>query len=142
MTTKLNKKDTRKHNLEKHYNLCEQLVKLCGGTMNGKKASLELFKLEKVAHDGATAHCNGEAYLLNEKSFQYRFDFHSDENAWEAFSKAITDKLGKILGSIPEGFFVNGDARGYALKIDSDKKLPLDLHQDWGGYQILSPTIE
>ena len=43
------------------------------------------------------------------------------------------------------GLFINGDARGYALKIN-DKIMQQEyketgLHQDWGGYGILAPEI-
>lgn len=40
--------------------------------------------------------------------------------------------------------FLNGDPRGYALKIESDwmrERLKLRLHTDWGGYGILAPDL-
>lgn len=43
-------------------------------------------------------------------------------------------------GKLPEGFRLNSDPRGYALKIDEELvKLPAGLHRDFGGYGILAP---
>jgi hypothetical protein len=48
-----------------------------------------------------------------------------------------------ILGYIPRGFFVNGDPRGYALKIDNEKvTVPAGITTDWGGYGCLAPTFK
>lgn len=141
-TIKLNKKEQRKANIEKHYQLCEQLGKITGSKLSGKKISIELFKLEKLAHDGATARCNGEnarAYFPGR--IPEDFDFNRDENAWETFCERVEDQMRNILGSIPTGFFVNGDPRGYALKLE-ENSIDLPMHTDWGRYQILSPTIE
>lgn len=141
MTTtypKLTKAQKRKDALNKHYILCGQLGAITGSKFTGKKISTELFKIEKLAHEGATAYNNGE-------KFQH-FDFRSDQNAWENFSRMITLCVKDILGSIPLGFFVNGDSRGYALKIekniDSQSNINIPLEQDWGGFQILSPEIK
>ena len=73
----------------------------------------------------------------------------------EAESRAlddnITDKVkGLFGGTLPKGFFVNGDPRGYTLKLDPEawkvsdnaqenyEALPIK-YQDWGGYMILAP---
>jgi len=39
--------------------------------------------------------------------------------------------------------FVNGDPRGYALKIEDGyvRDHNLDIHRDWGGYGILCPEF-
>ncbi len=44
-------------------------------------------------------------------------------------------------GSAP--VILNGDPRGYALKIDSGyvKRHKLDIYTDWGGYGILAPEF-
>lgn len=42
------------------------------------------------------------------------------------------------------GLIINGDARGYAIKIDSDcmkQYKSVGLYRDWGGNGILSPEI-
>lgn len=56
------------------------------------------------------------------------------------FSAQIRDKVEKVFGYLPEGFFVNGDPRGYALKLETGS-VPYRLHEDWGRYQILAPEI-
>ena len=40
--------------------------------------------------------------------------------------------------------FVNGDPRGYALKIDDSyvKKFNLKIERDWGGYGIIAPDFK
>ena len=57
--------------------------------------------------------------------------------------RRIEDVLSHKAAQVP--VFVNGDPRGYALKIDDawmrqnrDKK---PLHLDWGGYGIIAPEI-
>jgi hypothetical protein len=83
-------------------------------------------------------------------------DFHSDkcEAHWEWFALEIKRRVEQLFGCLPPGFFVNGDPRGYALKLDPEapqvEGLPsakaliesARLHRDWGGYGILSPEIE
>jgi len=49
--------------------------------------------------------------------------------------------LEMVLGGLPPGFFVNGDPRGYALKLEPGS-VPFPLHEDWGRYQILAPVID
>lgn len=46
------------------------------------------------------------------------------------------------IGKTP--IFVNGDPRGYALKIDDEymRAHKIDLHRDWGGYGIVAPEID
>lgn len=50
-------------------------------------------------------------------------------------------KAARIMGKLPNGFFVNRDPRGYALKIESEQ-LPQGMWKDWGGYGILAPVID
>lgn len=53
-------------------------------------------------------------------------------------------------GTLPKGFFINGDPRGYTLKLDpeawevsDDARENYDAqpikYTDWGGYMILAP---
>ena len=40
--------------------------------------------------------------------------------------------------------FINGDPRGYALKIDDkyqDRLHKVGIHRDWGGYGIIAPDF-
>lgn len=64
----------------------------------------------------------------------------------DALPKAIKDaelEVFSVLGCLPQGFFINTDPRGYALKIDNDKvpRSIEDLQRDLGGYYILAPEF-
>jgi hypothetical protein len=83
--------------------------------------------LEREAHGLAERYCNGR----------------TEEKYYDSQSKSILTRLNKLLHfrekNIP--VFVNGDPRGYALKIDSDyvREHELPIHRYWGGYGILYP---
>jgi hypothetical protein len=148
MNAKLNKRERRAAQLLAHYATFERLARHLGMEKpDGEKISVALFKLEKLAHDGATAYCNGEYFLPNSRLRHSPYAFSRTEGAWDTFGKDVADELEKLLGKLPPGFFVNGDPRGYALKIDNEcaegKALiaACKLHTDWGGYGILSPEI-
>ena len=55
---------------------------------------------------------------------------------WMSFGRKLPFK------KIP--VFVNGDPRGYALKIDDSyvKKFNLKIERDWGGYGIIAPDFK
>ena len=86
----------------------------------------KLRRLETKQHGAGVDYCNG---VINE----YQFDK----------VKADTmKKLVKLLGdSVP--VMINGDPRGYALKIDDQivRDMGLDITTDWGGYGILAPDL-
>lgn len=128
----------------RRYQTCEALARYMGReNPNGKEIAVALYKMEQEAHDAATAQCNGEPY----NGQPYR-----DEDAWQVFKRETAIALRRVLclseRIMVPGFFINGDPRGYALKIDNEnsggKKLidAVKLHTDWGGYGILSPEIE
>lgn len=104
----------------------------------------KLCELERLAHAGATAYCNGERIRLSWPLFGVReYDFHADENAWESLCSVATDCIRNVFGHVPAGFFVNGDARGYALKLDPDEvTIPTGMHTDWGRNGILAARID
>lgn len=110
-------------------------------TPKNKLSGLQLWRrlrrLEVRAHNAATAQCNGESY----GGQPYR-----DEAEWEAFKDGIRADVAKVFGgNLPPRFFINGDPRGYALKLDGgDGTKPATsfaLVQDWGRNQILAPDI-
>jgi hypothetical protein len=129
-------KERRTKQLEAHYKALEKLARVTGDPLadwNGKKLSVALLKLEREGHSKAEDYCNG---LIN-----------SEE--WDTVQDAITERVKKLFGGdLPLGFFVNGDPRGYALKLNNDtdeqRELILDcgLQRDWGGYGLLSPMID
>jgi len=105
----------------------------------------KLIEIERLAHIGATAWCNREDNVhLSWPLFGVRcYNFHSDENAWDSLKSVVTDCVRNIFGQVPDGFFVNGDARGYALKLDPDSvTIPQGMHTDWGRNGILAAMID
>lgn len=58
---------------------------------------------------------------------------------------SITKRLDAILGFKATGIpvILNGDPRGYALKIDDKyvREHNIEIERDWGGYGILAPEF-
>lgn len=111
--------------------------------LSGIQLWRKLCQIESLAHVGATAYCNGERIRITWPLFGVReYDFRADENAWDNLASVTADCVRNIMGHIPAGFFVNGDARGYALKLDPDKTtIPQGMHTDWGRNGILAAEI-
>jgi len=120
----MNKRDERKQHLERHYQNCAQLVALCGGNKTGKQASVLLWKAEQEYHKFAVK-------LANEGA--------SDEE-WDMAREMARERVVRALGSLPKGFYLNSDPRGYALKLE-ENSVNIPLERDRGGYQLLSPEI-
>jgi hypothetical protein len=129
---KTTKKEQRAQELTAHYERLGKLFEQQGGktatgkTLTGKKLSLELFKLEQQAHKAAEDYCNGVIQL----------------EVWDRITTSIETQVFILMPSL-KGFFINGDPRGYALKIKTETMLKENypLTRDWGGYGILSPEI-
>lgn len=140
--------------LASHYASLERLAKALGTpSPSGKRLSLALFRLEKAASAAALARCNGETISLwlpgAREPRELRFRGSECEADWDWLVDGIESRIEQLFGCLPPGFFVNGDPRGYALKLDPDRhpnaKALIEsarLHRDWGGYGILSPEIE
>ena len=105
-------------NLKAVFNLDQDIdpVKLCK----------RLFRLENKAHKLALDFCNGEI----------------DQLEWDQKANKILTKVEAILKN-KKVLFLNGDARGYALKIDDGyiRNNNLNIHRDWGGYGIVAPDF-
>lgn len=62
-----------------------------------------------------------------------------DSEKWsENFLKRLTKRLG--VEKMPDGFFVNGDPRGYSLKM-KEGTFQKGFWIDFGGYGILAPEF-
>lgn len=103
---------------------CDALAKLAGGG-DGEAIYRSLRRIEARAHRQAERECNGE---LSER----------ESATLDTRTKAQVAKL--FNGETPAGFFINGDPRGYALKLKSEFR-PEGLSQDLGGYGILAPKF-
>ena len=86
-----------------------------------------LHRLEVKAHRLAEMECNGDAV----------------PEGWE---ESIFKSLDNLLHFTAKGIpvLVNGDPRGYALKIDDGyvREKRVDIYRDWGGYGILAPEFD
>lgn len=89
-----------------------------------KYAYSRLKRLENIAHKNAEDYCNGV--------------IESDE--YDNRCNTVLDSLKKgFNGKLPDGLFINGDPRGYTLKLESTNQII--TYQDWGGYKILVPNF-
>ena len=113
------------YNLEKHTTLLKALFP---DAVEGFIE--ELYELENSVCKVNEDYCNGfidyEDYLLEHNQFE--------------------QQLENILNpSNPSVLYVNGDPRGYGLKIQSEERNRLyeeqgiNIYSDWGGYGILAP---
>jgi len=94
------------------------------------KLCKKLRRLENKAHQLATNYCNGEKGITSEN--------------WEGKCQPILSKVKDLLNTTDNyPIFINGDARGYALKISDRyvKETGMNIHTDWGGYGILAPEF-
>ena len=127
----MTKVEQRKEALTNHYTALEKLAILCGlENPDGKKLSLKLWKLEQIASKAAVDYCNGV--------IQYE--------EFETITNPIETQVNALFNGNLKGLFINGDPRGYALKIQDKefRELYRDatrLTQDVGGYGILSPDL-
>ena len=90
-------------------------------------------KLRQIEREGercAVDYCNGVI----------------DSDGWEKASARILGKLDNLLrfrlAKVP--VFLNGDPRGYSLKIDDAwvRAHDVAIHRDMGGYGIIAPEID
>ena len=88
---------------ENHHKALESL-RAPGVTTNGLNLWRKLRHVENAASIVATNYCNGVV----------------DGDHWEMIKEDTRSKVTRIFGKLPEGFFVNGDPRGYALKLDNE----------------------
>lgn len=89
----------------------------------------KLRRLEVKASTNSEAYCNGRY----------------DEVKYQRISEEIEAKVDNILKfkskAIP--VFINGDPRGYALKIKGEwvSAQNINIERDWGGYGLLAPDL-
>lgn len=95
------------------------------------KLCKRLRRIETAAHRTAEMLCNGELDWTDEQM--------------EADDRKILKRLDALLNYRKAGvpIIVNGDPRGYTLKIRDSyvSAHELKIHRDWGGHGILAPEI-
>lgn len=95
------------------------------------KLSAKLFRLERKATALTTDECN------------------TGKDNYVELCKVLTKVKLELFGKSPNNtglynaIFINGDPRGYALKIDDKyvRENNLKIATDWGGYGILAPDF-
>ena len=115
----MNAKEKMYQQIEKHG---EQLNAIFNTEFQPVELCKKLRRLENKANRAAVQYCNG---VID----------------WEQMNKiteAVLSKLKDILGESQE-LFINGDPRGYSLKINNAENL--NIYKDWGGYGILAPEF-
>ena len=95
----------------------------------------KLHRIELEARRLALDYCNGANNVTTEN--------------WEELTEKILAKVDNVTGFKRKGVpvFVNGDARGYALKINNAwvegyQSKGGRIYTDWGGYGILAPEFD
>ena len=87
-------------------------------------------RIDTKMHRIAELYCNGDCLM----------------DQWELFEASALKNLDNILGFKATGIpvFINGDPRGYALKIEDSyiRDHDIDIYRDWGGYGILAPEFD
>lgn len=102
----------------------------------GQSLYRRLRPLETRAHYNAELLCGTEHGYIEQDEYEKR-------------QERVAEQVKRLFGgNLPAGFFINGDPRGYALKINAGNEagmtyhpeyIPAGLHTDWGGYGILAP---
>ena len=119
-------KDDKKRMYENILKHGENLNKIFKTGIEPVTLCKKLFRLENKAHRLSTDYCNGVI----------------DCEQWEELTQTILNKVVKILGAENDyNFFVNGDARGYALKMFPDFVKDKKIFIDWGGNGIIAPDF-
>lgn len=121
-------------NVWAYINHLQVLAYLSGLPFESSRWGLEklyekLLRIERKVNHRQTESCNGTI---------------EDEKCEKLDAKDEKEIL-KLLPNISD-FFINGDPRGYSLKIKDTKAKELrdqgiNIYQDWGGYGILAPTF-
>ena len=129
----MNKKERMYQQIENHG---ANLNAIFETGMDNVKLAKKLHSLEVKAHKLAEDYCNGVNGVTTD---------NFDEKC-EPILKAVDKILNYTRKGVP--VFVNGDARGYALKIDDNwtagynSKAEKRIYTDWGGYGILAPEFD
>lgn len=125
--TQAEKKRTMNEQIKKHG---EKVNAIFNTGLDPVKLSKKLFQLENKAHRLNEQVCNGDL----------------DREAANAELTKIESKVFDLLSGnskVAQSFFINGDPRGCALKIDDEamRDFNLDLPRDWGGFGLLAPDF-
>ena len=120
---KSTKKDRMYQRIQKHG---EQLNAIFKTAYDPVELCKKLRMIETKQHQACVDYCNGVI----------------DADKFVEIETRTLKKLHALLGdTVP--VMINGDPRGYALKIDDSvvRERKLDIMTDWGGYGLLAPDL-
>lgn len=124
----MNKKERMYKQIEQHGGHLNAIFKT---SLDNITLAKRLKTLENKAHRLSEDYCNGLIESCEE---------------WERQTEIFLKKVDKILDfkKLGDIIFVNGDPRGYALKIYDEvvRVRGLKIYRDWGGYGILAPEFD
>jgi len=129
----MNKKERMYQQIENHG---ANLNAIFETGLDNVKLAKKFHSLEVKAHKLAEDYCNGVNGVTTD---------NFDEKC-EPILKAVDKISNYTRKGVP--VFVNGDARGYALKIEDswtagyNSKAEKRIYTDWGGYGILAPAFD
>ena len=121
----MNKRERMNERIRKHGN---DLNKIFGLHDDPVRLCKLLRRLEVQGNGIACALCNGEI----------------EQETYEKNAENVLNRLFDLIGRKWEGVvIINGDPRGYALKIRDDyvRENNIEVYRDWGGYGILAPDL-
>lgn len=136
----LTKKQIQLNNIIKHG---ENLNNIFNTGIEPIELCKKLIRLERKAHHATTCLLNTNTLHLLELNRLTGYDVkQTTEEEQEKFFNTIKKQIIKILGEKAKDLvYINFDARGYALKIKSDKARDLNIYKDFGGYGIIAPEF-
>lgn len=123
----------KKRNRDQFFRHINSLCYLAGGVSyyEGLEIYKKLHRIEARLNRIFIMECNGDIDLTDEQT-----------------KKRNNLILSKLRALLPEAktIFLNGEPRGYALKIKETEAMELrekgiNIYQDWGGYGILAPEF-
>jgi len=120
----MNKKQEQAQNIRKHGEDLKKIYPECKEA-DPVKLCKRLHRLEFKAHQLAIRLCNGPEFAPGK---------------YEEETESVLARVRAILEQGPS-IFMNGDPRGYALKIEDEESRSLEIHKDWGGFGIICPEF-
>lgn len=97
-----------------------------------------LRKLEHEAYGMSAAHCSGPDDSNSRPAPGYSFPVQTHD--WCRYVDDLKPRIAAVFGTMPKGVFVNGDARGGALKMEREF-CPAGMWGDFVGNGMLAVEI-
>ena len=114
--------------------------------------SIHFSNIQKLAPNGLYTN-DEKKFMRRIRTLENRFSRYSvafcngniEQEEFDAIYDRITEQVERAFnGTLPDGFFINTDPRGFALKLRDTtarqlRQNGINIYTDFGGYGILSP---